>query len=57
MECTSVVAPLKLQPCLGSTEVDGPNAEIIRRAKLKHSSDIPYLKSKTTKQKTYLPMQ
>ena len=42
---------------MGSTEVDGPNAEIIRRAKLKHSSDIPYLKSETTKRKTYLPMQ
>ena len=42
-------------PDIGSSEVDGPNAEITRHAKLKLYSDIPYLKSETTKQKTYLP--
>ena len=35
----------------GSSKVDGPKAEKIRSAKIKLYSEIPYLKSETTKQK------
>ena len=46
-----------MQEVVRTNKVDGPNAEKIRRAKLKLYSDIPYLNNETTKHKTYLPMQ
>ena len=43
--CSSTLLPGQ-RMSLGSTKVDGPNAEKIRRAKLKHSFQLAPLKGR-----------